>query len=158
MPNDDVMGFCVYAYLEYVRGLRKSIDAVQEDLERLESAADAVGLKLSDMPRAHELPDGLFSSVAAIAGARERLLMELFRYSSDYLDAAQMCRPLYAERWAVWLHYIQGRTWKQVANMLRYSESWTRELAKRGVAEIYQQMPEDWRREPIPNAVPWPEE
>lgn len=46
-----------------------------------------------------------------------------------------------------------GKTWEMVCVEMGYSYSGMMKLRRRAVDEVYDLMPEEWRRNPIPNAA-----
>ena len=159
MPDSEVMRLCVIPYLKHAASLRDTLEELKEDLARLESMADVSAQRYRATPWNHLVNlDATFDAVNAIEEAKQKLLQAQAEYLEDYLRAREICRPCFVARWACWLHWAECKTWEEVARRVNYSESWTRQyLAPTGIEEIYYAMPEEARRDAIPNAAPFDE-
>ena len=50
------------------------------------------------------------------------------------------------------MHEVERMTWARIGFALGYSVAQVKRMADRGIMELYYMMPEEWRRDPIPNA------
>lgn len=149
----EAMKICVDAYLRHVRGVDATLAAIAEDIARLQARLELLGVSFdaSSSAGGHDaLPDG----VAKAAELRDEWEGAMARHADELAEAKALCRPVHECRHALWLHTVERLTWDATACRMGYSSAQTRRMAEIGVRELYALMPEQWRREPIPNAAP----
>lgn len=156
MEHDfEVMKICVYDYLHYVRSLEASLLAIGEDIERQQARIELGAVRYGRIGGRSALdvdkvPDG----VARLMELRDKWSAEFARYA-DYLTSAKaVCRPIYENRYILWLHRVEGLKWDAVARRIGASTQTCRRAERMGVQELYTLMPEEFRRDAIPNAAP----
>lgn len=149
----DVMKICVTEYVRYVASLDASMRAIEADIACQNARLDLMGVSLGERGGAANrdaLPDG----VIKLMELREKWSEEYAQLADDLERARELCEPLHANRRAVWLHFAERMTWAEVGRAIGYSERNAKRIAETGIRELYALMPEEWRRDPIPNAAP----
>ena len=145
MAHDyEVVSFCVDAYLRHVRSLGSAMDDLVAEIAEHESRLSIMGVSYEGhdgghaQPTADKLPDG----VIRLIELRERLSDEI---------AADMGTIEQAR--ALWMQKVDGLTYAQIAAATHTSTRTARRSVERGKWSLYLAMPEEWRRDPIPNAL-----
>ena len=133
----EVMAYTVGLYTHYIRSLRRAVSDMEAEVAEHEQS-----------PSRDKLPDG----VIRLVQMRERLIDEHGRCDADTAHARKLCRGN-DDRWAVWLHKVEGMTYAEVGRQLFVSKATARRMVERGTVSLYYVMPEEWRRE-MPNALP----
>lgn len=149
----DVMKHCVMAYVRYAASLDASMRDIEEDIARQNARLDLMGVSIGEggaTSNRDALPDG----VIKLMELREKWSNEYARYADDLEQARELCERTHVNRRAAWLHFAERRTWAEVGRAIGYSERNAMRIAETGIRELYVLMPEEWRRDPIPNAAP----
>lgn len=150
----EVMRICVREYLRAVSRMRMRLSMIEGEVAAIQARLSLMGVDYSRGggcgPNRDKMPDG----VAMLEEARDMWAGEYARCREDVERARLICSPDRPECHALWLHEVERRTWAAVAREVGYSEQHARRLADQGVAVVYAEMPERWRRDPIPNAAP----
>ena len=148
----EVMAYTVGLYTHYIRSLRRAVSDMELEVAEHEQSLALMGVDYSkgagSGPSRDKLPDG----VIRLVQMRERLIDEHGRCDSDTAHARKLCRGN-DDRWAVWLHKVEGMTYAEVGRQLFVSKATARRMVERGTVSLYYVMPEEWRRE-MPNALP----
>lgn len=153
MHDYEVMRVCVYDWLRYVASIGDSLRAIEADIAMQQARLSLMGYDPSrppSSPSRDAIPDG----VAKLMELRDRWSDEYASMADDVEEAKRICSPEHMARWCVWLHRVERMTWAAVGRKVGYSEQSARRIAEQGLREIYYAMPEEWRRDPIPNAAP----
>ena len=153
MHDYEVMRVCVYDWLRYVASIGDSLRAIEADIAMQQARLSLMGYDPSrppSSPSRDAIPDG----VAKLMELRDRWSDEYASMADDVEEAKRICSPEHMARWCVWLHRVERMTWAGVGRKVGYSEQSARRIAEQGLREIYYAMPEEWRRDPIPNAAP----
>lgn len=149
----EVQKYCVEEYLRYVRSLEATMEAIESDIAKQNARLDLMGISyggIGSTPSCDAMPEGLIK----LFELRDRWSEEYSTYSHDLEYARELCRPIYENRYMLWVHYVEGKTWSQVARATCFSERQVRNKGMSGIVELYYVMPEEWRRYAIPNAAP----
>lgn len=150
----EVMRLCVREYLRAVSRMRMRLSMIEGEVAAIQARLSLMGVDYTrgggSGPSRDRLPDG----VAMLEEARDMWAGEYARCREDMDRARLVCSPDRPECHALWLHEVERRTWSAVARVLCVSERTARNMAERGVPQVYAEMPEPWRRDPIPNAAP----
>ena len=104
--DEEVMAFCVDAYMGYVRGLALSIEDVEDEVSQHEQSLSLMGVDYSRGGSAGAKADKLPDGVAKLLELRERLSAEHARCANDLAYARALCRGNEDMR-AVWLHKVE---------------------------------------------------
>lgn len=150
----EVMRICVREYLRAVSRMRMRLSMIEGEVAAIQARLSLMGVDYTrgggSGPNRDKLPDG----VAMLEEARDMWAGEYARCREDMERARLICSPDRPECHALWLHEVERRTWAACARLLHVSERTARSMAERGTACVYAEMPEQWRRDPVPNAAP----
>lgn len=154
MHDFEVMVICVKEYLIYVSRADEAIRVTESRIREVRERLDGLCLSL-DRGGGGYCSDKMAEGVARIQALETEWAERVCAYQAEITECRDICSPMFPHRYAVYLHHVDGLTWGRIARMLGYAEDYVRkEIARRGVREIYYAMPEPWRRDPIPNAAP----
>lgn len=153
--NFEVQRYCVIKYLSKIRYIDEDLKHVRDRISEIEQSLVLSGVsydKIGSAPSTtgDKIPDGILR----LMDKREELQMKLSLHFGLLDEARELCPPSNRPRWCLWLHYVDGYDWSSVGKKLGYSERHTRLMACTGIREIYELMPEEFRRYTIPNAAP----
>lgn len=147
MISDEVKRACVLSWLDYVQGIKRTMDASGEMLERYRSMLD-VTARAYDLPGVN--PEDMPERIARLMELRERWEFDVETLSGEF-DEARRIMARSPERMWMWDHYVNRRKWREIAKPAHYSVSAVRMASARHMAEIYDDLPEAFRR--LPGAV-----
>lgn len=151
----DVQCHCVKMYLQHMRYIHNDIAYIKDRIQDIQNSLILTGVdfdKHGSCPSSSpdKIPDGLIR----LNELREELKDRLVSYAYLLEEARDLCEPHNIARWALWLHYVDGKDWASTGKIIGYSERYTRSIADAGIRELYMLMPEEYRRYTIPNAAP----
>lgn len=147
----EVIKYCVSDYMRYVRSLDATMRAIEGDIAYQNARLNLMGVSLDGCGGSvnkDALPDG----VIKLMELREKWSDEYAHCADDLERARELCKPCNLNRRILWLHLVDRMTWDAAGREVGYSGVQARRLAERGIIELYYAMPEEWRRDPIPNA------
>ena len=143
MAHDyEVVSFCVDAYLRHVRSLGAAMDDLAAEIAEHESRLSIMGVSY----------EGHGGGVIRLIERRERLSDEIAADMGTIEQARALCREDENRR-ALWMQKVDGMTYAQIASATHTSARTARRSVERGKWSLYLAMPEEWRRDPIPNAI-----
>lgn len=144
------------AWLEHVARLKHAVDASRDTRDLFEALLDsATGI---DYSREHvsggEYKDRIVETIAKLDEARAQWAANLASYTDEAVDASKRINRLEdaAERRALIAHYVDGKTWERICIMMDYSYENIMLIRRRGVLNMYEFMPMEWK-DRIPNAA-----
>lgn len=146
------MKYCVNDYMRYVASLRATMDAIEDDIAKQNARLNLMGISFDGTGCSGYSADTLPEGIIKLLELRDKWSDEYAHCSDDLEFARELCKPLNVNRHIVWLHKIECKTWVETGRLVGYSAQHTRRLSDQGIVEIYRMMPEEWRRDPIPNA------
>lgn len=149
----ETMRHCVYAYLRHVRGSIGEISAIEEQMARQQASLALMGTTY-DFGRGAASADKIPDGVAKAFELRDRWSEAYSRLADGIEEARGICSDEYAERRILWMRIVDGMSWRQISSKMHYSTKHLQRKADNGVVSVYYAMPEEWRRDPIPNAAP----
>lgn len=149
----ETMRFCVNDYLKYIRAIDQTLSEIAEDIQRIESQLTLMGMSF-DEGHGSGNHDKLADGVIKAQELRQRWQDNMAHFSDDYDHAKELCLPVHPSRYALWLHEVEGYTWAFVGRKIGYSERQAKTMGHQGIIDVYYVMPEEFRRDPIPNAMP----
>lgn len=153
--SPEVMRHCVDTYLADIRGKRDDMRDLEWRMDELRCRLDNLSAPSGGAGGAGGA-DPMASGLAALEDLQAQWSDAAETYAADIAAAVAICPPSSPERHAVWLHSVERMTWGAVARRLGYSEAHVKkDMAPRGIAGIYADMPEEYRRYSIPNAAPF---
>lgn len=153
--HSDVKRICALEYLKYVRALAHKVSFLQQEISYQRERLDVQGVSY-DIGSAHAVDsDVLPAGVIKLIELIDELNTDLVEYVEQQQIAMsvfdQLSNPLAAQ--AMRLYYLHEETWEEIAVELKYSYRQIIRIIKLATCEIYELMPEQWRRDPIPNSI-----
>ena len=152
----EVIKYCVTDYLSYICSIEATMRAIESDIAYQNARLNLMGISYEGCGGGSSNKDALPDGVAKLMELREKWSDEYAHCADDLEQARELCKPSNVNRYAVWLHYVEKITWTSVGGAIGYSERNVRRIAECGIKELYYAMPEEWRRDQIPNAQVWP--
>ena len=150
----ETMRHCSCAYLRHVRAAIGEIEDIECQMAKQQASLALMGVSYDvghgSSASADRIPDG----VAKAFELRERWSEAYARLAGEIEHARKLCSSEYPSRRMLWLHLVEGKTWRQVSSMTGYSTRHAIRMADNGTVALYYAMPEEWRRYSIPNAAP----
>lgn len=150
----EVIDLCVEEYLRYIRSLKYALRDIEQEIEELEQTLILTGVSYQDTGgTASVSKDRLGDGVVKLIELKDNLAGEHAAHADELSHARNLCR--FSEpRQALWLSRVERMTYEQIAKELGYSKRTIRRMIGRGRRELYDVMPEYFRRHTIPNAIP----
>ena len=153
MHDYEVMRICVRAYLRAMARAQMKLDMIEEQMARLQARMALRGVDYTAQgPSGVASPDKMPDGMAALREVRDMWDAHYAHTGEEMAQALLLCAPDRPNRHALWLHEVERMTWTAVAAALHVSERTAKRMGEQGVVELYYAMPEQWRRDPIPNA------
>lgn len=150
----EVMRHCVKRYLGHMKHYYDDVREIELRIKSIENRLGILGVSFDKVNVSTSSEgDKIGSGLADIQELREELKDRLTAYELLFQEAQDICQPRYVGRYAMWLHEVESREWEYVGRIIGYSERQTRTVADGGVVEIYELMPEEYRRYSIPDAI-----
>lgn len=149
----ETMRYCAYAYLRHIRAAIGEIDDIECQMAKQQASLALMGVSYDvggGCASVDRMPDGL----AKAFELREKWSEAYARLAGDIEQARMLCSSEFPSRRMLWLHLVEGKTWQQVSGMMGYSVRHVIRMADNGTVGLYYAMPEEWRRDPVPNAAP----
>lgn len=151
----EVMRICVHDYLHYIRSIEASLLAMEEDIENQRARIEYGAVRYGRVGGrgaldVNKVPDG----VARLMELRDQWLDEYAKHADELARAKALCRPIYENRHTLWLRRVEGLTWATVARRAGVSITTCNRCERLGIQELYELLPEEFRRDAIPNAAP----
>lgn len=154
----EVMRICVIAWLRDVRAMEESMRELEHRIDDIrERTAGVAGVDYAGSAApsgGYAGPDPTGDGVAELHALVDEWSALAASYASEIAGALALCDARWPNRRALWLHEACRLTWAQVAGRMGYSVQGAKKMGAKGVVELYTLMPERWRRDVIPNAVP----
>lgn len=151
--DHEVRRICATDYLEHVRSLKTRIDALREEID-LNSDMLGTTTRYREKVSKSGNPKSFEDAVIHLQELIADFLTEMAGYVEEQRIAhdvmRRLSRPEYAR--ALTAYYLSGKTWEMCCVDMGYTWQGMMSLRKKAVQEVYDFMPETWRREPIPNA------
>lgn len=150
----ETMQHCVRAYLGHVREAMGEIERIEGEMAHQQASLALMGISYGaggSGANVDKIPDG----VAKAMELREKWSEAYARLADDIEHARELCcSKATPSRWAAWLREVERMSWQQIGSKLGYSTRHLHRMEVAGIVAIYYAMPEQWRRDPIPNAAP----
>lgn len=141
-------------YLEHVRGLSRSLESRQQEIEALRSKMLPQGIVYSGMPGSPNaygdaIPDGIARLQELIASYCDELAACIEEVERAHRLVESL--PTNEQRDILRMKYLLGYSWERVAVNVGYSRRTTIRRANRALCELFYTLPREWRLE-IPEA------
>lgn len=157
MEHDiQVMRHCVDAYLSHIRYIEEDIAHINEQIDEVyHAAAGLTGMAYDrDAVIVSSEGDKIGQALARLEELRGQLADRVTE-CMDLLDECRLlCAPHHVGRYVLWLSKVKGKKYAEIARIVDYSEDYIYELSVGGIVDLYYAMPERYRRDSIPNAMP----
>lgn len=152
--HPEVKAICAKAYLDYVRSLSARISTLHESIENQRSLLLPKGINYKELVSQSSSVDALETGIIKLQELIKDLCTEMREYVEQQEIARDVLGLLSRSEYTIALtkYYLQGKSWEQVCVDTSYSYRGMMKLKRAALAEVYDLMPEQWRRDPIPNA------
>ena len=154
VTNEEVKQLCAGKYLDYVSRLKGRVSFRINEIEEQKSKLEVLGVDYeSSISKGcstnDKVPDGVLKLLEYI----DWLDADLQIYKDDMQIAINIIESLPTDLVEpARSHYIEGVPWATIERLTYYSHSAVMKKRKRILIEIYDRMPEEWRRT-LPKAV-----
>lgn len=154
VTNEDVKQHCAEKYLDYVSRLKGRVSFRINEIEEQKSKLEVLGIDYeSSIAQGSvtndKVPDGVLKLIEYI----DWLDADLQIYKDDMQIAIGIIESLPSDLVEpARSHYIEGVPWATIERLTYYSHSAVMKKRKRILIEIYDLMPEEWRRI-LPKAI-----
>lgn len=145
---------CVQAYLTYISTIDEQIRELEIRIRDIRQRLDLMGVSFDGDSVTTTGGDRIADTVARIIDSEQEWCDRINLYHDEIQRVRDWCMPCHVGRWAMWLYTVERRSWAYVARIIGYSVRHTKRLADKGACELYELIPEQWRRDAIPNAMP----
>ena len=99
--------------------------------------------------------DSLGDGAAALIDMKRELAQNEAEEGPFIANAIELCRKAGIEGRAMYMRYVLGLSWGQVARRVGYSDSHVKGyMQDKAAMELYPKIPEEYRRYTFPNAAP----
>lgn len=150
----EVMRHCVKAFFSHLRYHCNNLKEIESRIKSIRESIELKAVNYNGMPVGSSSGDKAGSVLVRLEEAEQEWIYEYNSIQEEYDKMLKFCMPSYPGRYALWLHYVKRLEWVYVGDIIGYSERYTRQIADESIEDIYNYMPEGWRRETIPNAMP----
>ena len=130
------------------------MDAARESLTELEEISRGISPGGGSGGAGGSAKDRIPDALAAVEKARLRLADAVAANLDAIDEARRLCCARSVGRMALWKHDVEGKTWEEAAFEMGFSYKHLERLAASCRQWLYDEMPEEWRRYSIPNALP----
>lgn len=154
VTNEDVKQLCAEKYLDYVSRLKGRVSFRINEIEEQKSKLEVLGIDYeSSIAQGSvtndKVPDGVLKLIEYI----DWLDADLQIYKDGMQIAIGIIESLPSDLVEpARSHYIEGVPWATIERLTYYSHSAVMKKRKRILIEIYDLMPEEWRRI-LPKAI-----
>lgn len=152
--DPEVRRICATAYLEHIRSLKARIDSLQEEIEPLREMAGTTmdyRERVSGSPNPKAFEDAVIRLQELIADYCTEMAEFVDEQRIAHEVMRRLSRPEYGR--ALTAHYLTGKTWERCCVDMDYSWQGMMKLRRNAIDDVYDLMPEQWRRQSIPNAA-----
>lgn len=141
--------------LEWLRHIRASYGAmrlIEKRSAAIRESMDGMKSQSGASVSGGAPSDAMAEALAKLEDLETEWRDAVREYAEEVSEAMEACTAT-VESQGVWLHYVEGIPWGGVAQILGYSGDHARGKRRRkGISHIYARMPDEWRRNSIPNA------
>ena len=155
MEHDiNVMRICVYTYFEHLRHLKENVHEIEARIREIRSSIELKAIVYSSMPGGPSTDGDKFgNALARLENANAEWDAAIDNLYIEYDKMMRLCLPSYLGRYALWLHKVEHHSWEYVGRITGYSESHIKRIGYEAIPEMYELIPESFRRSSIPNAI-----
>lgn len=153
--DPEVIAHCVRAYMTHIRRADDQIREIERQIRDLRARLEGLGCPMGKEGGGRSpLSDKMADGVASLIELEERWGERIAGTLADVDQCREICDPAHVWRWALYMHLVEGRTWAYAARVVGYAEATVKLHAPDAMREVYYLMPERFRRDSIPNAMP----
>lgn len=152
----NVMRHCVKYYLDQMRFINQNVAFIREQISDLEETISGLFGINYEKDRIQVSPEGdkIGTAIIRLEELRSQLADAIADSYERYHEARNLCQLPHLGRHILWLNRVEGLTYDEISERLNYSRDYVYELSRGGYIDLYYVMPEEIRREAIPNALP----
>ena len=154
MHHPDVIRECVEYYFRIIRSADTQIRELNLRIDEARKSLEAPKCPLGSDGGGTGDQDKIGAALSRIEELERKWADRVIEFEADSAECETICDAAHPFRRALFLNRVEGRTWTEAARMVGYSESHVKRKADDAMREVYYLMPERYRREPIPNAMP----
>ena len=154
MHHPEVIRECVEHYFRIVRASDTQIRELENRIDEARKSLEMPKCPLGNDGGGTGDPDKIGAAFARIEELENKWAARVLEFKEDAETCRDICDAAHPFRFALYMNRVEGRTWTYAARVVNLSESHVKRKAGDAMREIYYLMPERYRREPIPNAMP----
>lgn len=154
VTNEEAKRICAKRYLDYVSRLKGRVSFRVNEIEEQKSRLEVLGIDYeSSITQGSCVKDKVPDGVLKLLEYIDWLDSDLQIYKEDMQVAIKNIESLPSDLVEVArAHYLDGVSWATIERLTYYSHSAVMKKRKRILVEIYELMPEEWRRT-LPKAI-----
>lgn len=146
------MKHCVVEYLKKIRESSDRTKYVKDKIEEIDAAMTLKGIEYKDSCSSGVYADMTAENIQMLVELRAEMNEHISSSIELFRGAFAICYG-YENRWPVWLHVVEGKTWAAVGKALHTDRDSVRKRANLGYVEIYHAMPVIETKINIPDAI-----
>ena len=150
----DAKRAAVGEYMRHVKREEGRLEALEQRIACLRDSITLGAQRMRETPAAPGPHDRVGDGVARLLELAAEWADTCGDIHREYGALMAFCFESEPRR-MIWAHYMEGKPWPIVAARFGYSLRGTYYISGRGAVEIWDWMPEEWRRNAFPNAQPW---
>ena len=152
--DEEVKRHCATAYLEYIRALVVRIRSLQDEIEEKRALLEPSRSLYREAVSRSLATDAFENGIIGLQELIARFCVELAEYVEQQALAHEVLHSLSRAEYTAALtgYYVQGKSWDRVCADMDYTRDGMMKLRRRAILEVYDFMPESWRRDSIPNS------
>lgn len=153
--SNEVKYICAKEYLEDVRAVIRKIQALQEYIDIQSSILMPRGISYGDKIKVCGMHDKLERNVIKFNELMAHYFDELELCLDTQREAVQIVNNLTRTEYqqALTMHYFNNQPWAYVCDVMGYTHDGMMSLVRRAIIELYDYIPEEYRRYTIPAAI-----
>ena len=148
VKNPEWMELAVRRYVDDVATYPRGFRAARDEIIRIQAEMEGVpGVRYDKDGSPAPWHDKLAEHVDAIAAKRDEMAALTERWAATYIDAMAIFNAD-EDAYMVWERWGLKTPWKRIAKRRMYVVETCRLRMPKGIAYIYERMPEEYRRSP----------
>lgn len=160
----EIIRICVTAYLQHIRSIPDAMHEIEDDIAKIRGKILPQAARVSGMPHGSSQTD-LAEIMHELEEKRAEYVACLRDWLGEFNECKMLCNPTHRNRFVLFMKEVTHPElgWETLALMFKrnpqrysafcYEPETLRKMARKGREELYWEMPEKWRREPIPDAI-----
>lgn len=154
--SPEVKRICAEAYLKHVRSLAVKVRNLENDIAEQREQLDGItAIQYREQVTQTQQTDKFEQAVIKLQELIADYCTELAGYVDEQKTAHEVLRKLERpeHQCALKAYYVKAKSWEQVCVDMGYSWGGMMKLRASAIVDVYDVMPEEWRRQVIPNAM-----